>query len=133
MNQAKADAILSDIQTALREIDKKHGLVPSRIGGNWGADGSTKVSITMMEANSEGAKAAAEAGVRTDPKQLAHLKKHGWKFNLSITDVGKEFKIGARTYLFSGMSSSQFATAMNKADGKYYRLNPSDVRAGLGK
>lgn len=133
MNQDKANAILNDIRAAIREIEKKHGLVPSRITGNWNSDGGVKTNITMMEASAEGAAAAKDAGLRTDPKQLDHLRKHGWKFGLEISDIGKEFKIGSTVYEFSGMSSSQYAVGRKKSDGKYYRLNPRDVKLGFGK
>ncbi len=118
----KVKTIHTDLTKALQEVAKKHGLV---------------LSPTHIRYNASTFKLTAEFGDKaatggTDPKLLNNMKRHGWKFGLSVTDIGSTFdhpQLGKTT--LNGMSGTQKAAITG--GGKQYVMRASDVARYLGK
>ncbi len=122
LNAQKIKVIHADIKKTLDELAKRHGLVL----GN-----GTRISY-----NDETFKFTAEFGDKestggVDPKYLNCMKKHGWKFGLSESHIGKTFEAGEGKVTILGMSGYS-KVAAKAADGKVwlYRANMVAMKMG---
>jgi len=114
--------IHADLRAALDAVAKKHNLVIA------------KTHITYTDSSF---KFTSEIGSKdvlgdTNPIFYKDIQRHGWKFGLTVKDIGREFKIGARTYKLEGMKGYNFVIGKLTTDGKLYKLRGEDVAAVLG-
>lgn len=101
MDKQKVIAIQKDIDAALAEVAKKHGLSVSGIRGSFSETG-LKFSAVMGDIQTIGCDA--------DPEYVRNLERNGQFYGLDKTFIGKVVTIGARTGLvFQGLKGKKAA------------------------
>lgn len=101
MDKQKVIAVQKDIDAALAEVAKKHGLSVSGIRGNFSEIG-LKFSAVMGDIQTIGCDA--------DPEYVRNLERNGEFYGLDKSFVGKSITIGTRAGLvFQGLKGKKAA------------------------
>ena len=98
-NKANLQQVRADIAAALKAVEEKHGLTLSI--GSISYSGNTFSS--KMTAITKSAMPASSSTIPGNSKWHADFLKHCMFYGMSKSDLGKTIKIGARSYIISGM------------------------------
>lgn len=66
-------------------------------------------------------------GENVEIKYLQKLKRYGFLFGLTESDMDKQFVLGAETYAMKGMTSKTNAVVESVCDGKLWKMPPATV------
>src|SRR5574343_1390645 len=115
--------IHADIRAALDAVAAKHNL---------------SIAKTHITYSDSGFKFTGEFGSKdvmgdTNAIYYNDMKRHGWKFGLSVEDIGKTFKLGSKSFKIEGMRGYKFVVGKNLADDKLYKIPGVDVEAVMPK
>lgn len=112
LTKDKVSTIQSDLQAALAEVAKKHGLSMS---GTRIVFGSTDFKLTCQFADK-----SATGGEEIDPTLIANLRRNGPLYGFTMADVNREFQIpGKGTAKFLGLRGRFAIIQLNGKNWKY--------------
>jgi hypothetical protein len=115
--------IRADLEAALATVAKKHKLTVSSFSISY-----NDASFKIKEVNFGSKDITGDA----DPLLYKDMERHGFRFGLSVKNIGKDFTLGARTFKIEGMRGNKYVIGKSPIDSKMYRFSPADVAAVLG-
>ena len=123
LTKEAVQAIHADIRAALEEVAKKHNL---------------SMANTHISYNDAGFKFTGEFGSKdvigeVNPKLYKDMQRHGWRYKMDTSDIGKTFTYNNAEYKIEGMTGYSFIAIRGVKDGKSYKLKGDIVQKLLGK
>ena len=120
LDKSSVKQIHDDLRAAIDAVVLKHNLT---------------VGATHITYSTAGFKFTGEYGCKdvmgdSDPILYRELVKHGWKFGLSIDDLGREISSQGRTFKIEGMKGA-WVIGKNVIDQKMYKFKANTVLALL--
>lgn len=128
LTKPKVQEIHADIKAALIAVAKKHNLKMSDATKILFNADTFKFTAEFGDLSSAPAGAAA-----VDPKFLNNMKKHSWKFGLSISDIGAKFEVAPLGMVIMEGMSGTTKCAIRTLGGKGYLMKADQVARKLGK
>lgn len=128
-----AEAVSKEINSAIEEIFKKHGLKVTKTQTTYGDSYAFKVQATIPQMGANGVDLSSKEAIEYERFGYSWFKVEADRSYAYIkleAPLGTEFVVNAKTYIFAGVNhrKQKFPIyAINKADGKHYGLPDSVV------
>lgn len=117
IDKATAKALSAEVEKALAEVAKRHGLTVAVKGGTYDS-GMYRPKVEFS----------------TDDRESAEFTKYAHLFGLAPEDFGREFVSGGRTFKISGLamrSSVRPILAVEVATGRTFKFTDDAVKAAV--